>query len=153
MNRWPSARAWVAAILGGIAGCGVAESPVVPVTYWEATLSGANVIPPVTTTASGSATLRLNGTALDFTISVSNLVSADSARVYIGNVGQTGPVAVNLCGPCTPVGGVLATGTATTVPGVSLNQLLTAMRAFGAYLQVRDASGPVLRGQLRNTAP
>ena len=114
---------------------------------FEAMLSGNNVVPPVTTTASGSARFNLNAntTAVTYTITVSNLTSADSAQLFVGSAGQNGTARITLCAPCVVSGSnVLATGTASVTPAI-----VTSMRAFGTHLEIRTASGPVLRGQLR----
>jgi hypothetical protein len=103
----------------------------------------------VGTTAFGTVALRLRFAALQFTIRVQNLASADSARLYLGAVGSNGPAVMNLCAPCTATDGVLASGMTTVpLPGNSYEQIVMAMRSFGAYVQVRDSLGPVLRGQM-----
>jgi hypothetical protein len=117
---------------------------------FEATLSGDQVVPPVSTSASGSATLRLNATetALSYTIGVSGVSSAESAKLYTGTSLENGTARITLCAPCTTnSAGVLATGTDTVTAAI-----ITALRAFGAYIEIRTAAGPVLRGQLRVSA-
>jgi hypothetical protein len=114
---------------------------------FEATLSGNNVVPPVATSASGSATFQLDAdlSAAQYRVTVSNLLTADSASLYVGNAGMNGTARVTLCAPCTTTdAGVLAVGSAPVSAAV-----VTAMRAFGTYVEIRTASGPVLRGQLR----
>jgi hypothetical protein len=117
---------------------------------FEVTLTGNSVVPPVTTTASGSARFDLivNSSAepyaMQYTITVSNLTEAGSAAFYVGNYRTNGTPITTLCSPCTTVGAGVTTGTAPVSP-----EVVTAMRAFETYVELRTASGPVLRGQLR----
>ena len=125
-----------------------------PATEFEVTLTGQDVWPPVSTTASGTVALRLHFAAIQFTIRVQNLTSADSARLYFGAVQTNGPAVMNLCAPCSVTDGVLASGMVVEpLPGRSYEQIVNMMRTFGAYVQVRDSLGPVLRGQVRNVFP
>jgi hypothetical protein len=133
--------------------CGSDDVLTEPIFHFEATLSGSSVVPPVVTPASGTATFLLDNEQdkgiLDFTITVSNLPSADSANLHVAISGENGPAHAKLCGPCATVSsGVLARG---TISGLSRSAVIS-MRAFGTYIEIRNASGPVLRGQLRVAA-
>jgi hypothetical protein len=131
-----------------VSACAEGRSP--PVVSFEVTLTGDRVVPPVTTMASGSARFDLivNSSgepyAMRYSITVSNLTDAGSAAFYVGNSGTNGTPTVTLCSPCNTTGAGVTGGTAPVSP-----EVVDAMRAFGTYVEVRTASGPVLRGQLR----
>ncbi len=134
----------VAALLPIVPACGDDE-PAGPATSFTATLSGANEVPAVTTTATGSATLSVSGTEITYTINVTNLQNAILGHIHLAAAGVNGPVRLNLCGTgapepaCTSGTGVLATGTnGTTVgtPAITFEELLDAMRTGGAYVNV-----------------
>ena len=122
----------------------------VPVTNFEATLTGIRVVPPVTTVASGSARVDLLRSSshgpytMQYTISVTNISEAASAALYVGNSGTNGTPIVTLCSPCATSGTGVTTGTAPVSA-----EVITAMRTFRTYLEIRTATGPQLRGQLR----
>jgi hypothetical protein len=130
--------------------CGDDDDPAAPATSFSATLSGANEVPAVPSTATGSATLTLSGDQINYTVNVTNLQNAVVAHIHIAPVGQNGLVRMNLCGtgapqpPCTSGTGVLATGTnGTTVgaPTITFDSLVTAMRSGGAYVNVHTDDG------------
>ena len=126
-------------------------------TTFTADLSGANEGPtPVTTDASGTATLTVNGQQIDYTVNVSNITNAVVAHIHIAPVGQNGPVRLNLCGTgapqpaCTSGTGVLATGSNGTVvgtPTITFDDLVSAMRAGNAYVNVHTSSEGCTQGQ------
>jgi hypothetical protein len=139
----------VAAVLVTLA-CGD-DDPASPATSFTASLSGANEVPAVTTPATGSATLSVSGAQINYTITVTNLQNAVLGHIHLAAAGQNGPVRLNLCGtgapepPCTSGTGtvVLATGTnGTTVgdPAITFDELLTAMRTGGAYVNVHTSA-------------
>jgi hypothetical protein len=130
-------------------------------TSFTATLSGANEVPAVTTTATGSATLSVSGTAITYTVNVTDLQNdALVAHIHVAAAGANGPVRLNLCGTGTPEPacstaptGVLATGTNGTIvpPGaITFDSLLSAMRTGGAYVNVHTSAnqGGEIRGQI-----
>jgi hypothetical protein len=131
----------VAALLPIVPACGDDE-PAGPATSFTATLSGANEVPAVTTTATGTATLSVSGTQITYTIDVTNLQNAVLGHIHLAATGVNGPVRLNLCGTgapepaCTSGTGVLATGTNGTTLGVTFEELLDAMRTGGAYVNV-----------------
>jgi hypothetical protein len=152
-----SARISVAALLPVIPACGDDE-PSGPATNFTANLSGANEVPPVPTTATGSATFSVSGGQITYTVNVTDLQNAVVAHIHIAPVGVNGPIRMNLCGTgapepaCTSGTGVLATGTnGTTVssPPITFDSLLSAMRTGGAYINVHTDDG---QGQ-PNTGP
>ncbi|MGH7508375.1 MAG: CHRD domain-containing protein [Gemmatimonadales bacterium] len=151
MYGLPLLRIAVAAPLLVLPACGDDDEPAAPAaTSFSATLSGANEVPPVPTTATGSATLTLTGDQIDYTINVTDLQNAVVSHIHIAPEGENGPVRMNLCGtgdpepPCTSGTGVLATGTnGTTVgsPAITFDSLVSAMRTGGAYVNVHTDDG------------
>jgi hypothetical protein len=146
MNGAPVLKIAVAALLPIVAACGDDE-PADPATAtsFTATLSGANEVPPVTTTATGIATFELSGSELTYTINATNLQNAILGHIHLAPAGENGPVRLNLCGTgapepaCTSGTGVVATGTnGVTVggPPITFDDLLAAMRSGGAYVNV-----------------
>jgi hypothetical protein len=142
----------------GVLACGD-DDPVNPATSFTATLSGTNEVPPVTTAATGTATLNLNGGQIEYTVDVVGIENALVAHIHTGREGQNGPVRLNLCGtddtsPCTSGSGVLATGTnGTTVgddPPITFDELVEAIRSDSAYANVHTVQnqGGEIRGQL-----
>ncbi len=147
----------VAPLLLAISACGDDE-PAGPATSFSATLSGANEVPAVSTTATGSATLTVSGDQISYTVNVTGLENAAVAHIHLAPVGVNGLVRMNLCGtgdpqpPCVSGTGVLATGTnGTTVgsPAITFDSLVTAMRAGEAYVNVHTDNGqpPANTGQ------
>jgi CHRD domain-containing protein len=145
-------RITVVALLPLIWSCGDDDGGVAaPATSFTAALSGTNEVPPVTTPATGSATLTVSGAQITYTVNVTNLQNAVVAHIHVAPAGENGPVRLNLCGTgapepdCTSGTGVLATGTnGTTVgaPAISFDSLLSAMRTGGAYVNVHtNAAG------------
>ena len=82
----------MAAAIGAASACGTEQvsSPVSSDEDFAATLSGANVVPPVTTTATGSVQIAIVAdTYLVFRVAVNGLDSATVARIHAGAAGQT----------------------------------------------------------------
>lgn len=139
----------LASLLLAIAACGDDE-PAGPATSFTATLSGANEVPPVSTTAAGTATLDVAGDQITYTIEVANLQNAVVAHIHLAPAGTNGLVRMNLCGtgapepPCVSGTGVLATGTNGATfgsPAITFDSLVTAMRAGEAYVNVHTDNG------------
>lgn len=112
-------------------------------------MSGGEEVPAVATTATGTATLTVNGQQIEYTVNVTDLLNAAVAHIHIAPDGENGPVRLNLCGTgapqpaCTSGTGVLATGTnGTTVgtPAITFDSLLSAMRTGGAYVNVHTST-------------
>ncbi len=135
---------------------GCAEGPgcvCVTVTDWEAVLSGSNVIPPASTTASGEARFWLDeNNAVHYAISVVGVTTVEDARLYSGAPNEVGTPRSTFCAPCTVNGGMLAAGRLQP-QGTTMEALLTQMRAFGTYVEIRDSGAGLLRGHVRNVAP
>jgi hypothetical protein len=157
MNSFRMLKIAVAALLPIVAACG--DDPVSPATSFTATLTGANEVPAVATTATGSATLSVSGAAITYQVNVIGLSNALVAHIHVAQAGANGPVRLNLCGTgapepaCTSGTAVLATGTnGTIVPpsAITFDSLLSAMRTGGAYVNVHTSAnqGGEIRGQI-----
>jgi hypothetical protein len=151
------------ALAVGVLACSDDDGPGSPATSFTATLSGTNEVPAVTTTATGDATLTINGAQIEYTINVLGIENALVAHIHTGREGQNGPVRLNLCGtpdpvaspppPCTSGTGVLVTGTSgTTVgdPPITFDELVEAIRNDSAYVNVHTTQnqGGEIRGQI-----
>jgi len=155
MTTFPMLKIAVAALLPIVAACSD-NGPSSLATSFTATLSGANEVPPVTTTATGTATLSVSGGQITYTVNVTNVQNAVLAHIHIAPAGENGPVRLNFCGTgdpqpvCTSGTGVLATGTnGTTVgtPAITFDSLLSALRTGGAYVNVHTNSAGCTPGQ------
>ncbi len=148
----------IAALLPAVAACDDDEGPSDPATEFVALLTGDEEVPPVPTTATGTATLTAGEDAITYTIDVNGLENAVVAHIPVEVEGENGPVRLNLCGTGAPLPacvsgtGILATGTnGTTVgtPAITFDSLLSAMRSGGAYVNVHTDDG---EGE-QNTGP
>jgi hypothetical protein len=130
---------------------------------FTATLNGASEVPPVTTTAAGTATFEAAGetpTQISFNVQVTNLTGVTAAHIHNGPAGQNGPVVAFLCGGGgTPACGATALASGTITAGSlqaggnisSMGQLLGTMRTGGIYVNVHTMANPggEIRGQLQ----
>jgi len=137
----------VAALLA-LASCSDDLGPVV-VERFTATLNGANEVPPVTTTATGTATFTLlTGNILTYRLDVAGITGVAAAHIHapIDPATNTGPVRVTLSGA---VGGAftgtLAEGLAPAVVGISMDSLLVLMRSGNSYATCTRARTPAAR--------
>ena len=128
---------------------------------FTAHLSGAEEVPAVETRATGQAVLSVDrdGSALHYRLIVANIEDVAQAHIHLAPDGQNGPVVAFLYGPALIPGrtaGVLATGTITAadligpLSGASLDDLLDAIRAGNAYVNVHTMENPggEVRGQI-----
>jgi hypothetical protein len=150
MNHFPIRNIAIAALLPIVAACGD-DGPSSEATSFTATLSGANEVPAVTTPATGTATLSVSNNQITYTISATDLQNAVLGHIHLAPAGQNGDVRLNLCGTGAPEPAcasgtgvvVVATGTnGTTVgtPAITFEELLTAMRTDGAYVNVHTSA-------------
>jgi CHRD domain len=117
---------------------------------FSATLSGAEEVPANASTATGTATFTIAGSAITYTVNTIGLANPVFAHIHIAATGVNGPVRLNLCGTgapvpaCTAGDGVLATGTNGTVvgsPPITFDDLVAAMRAGETYVNVHTDDG------------
>jgi hypothetical protein len=159
MPRFRILKIAVAAVFSMVSACGD-DGPASPATSFTATLSGANEVPPVTTTATGTATLSVSGAQITYTVNVTDLQNVLVAHIHVAPAGANGPIRLNLCGTGAPEPdcstsptGVLVTGTNGTTfgdPPITFDSLLSAMRTGGAYVNVHTDANPggEIRGQI-----
>jgi hypothetical protein len=115
----------------------------------RAALSGANMVPPVTTAAVGQAHFDLtrSGGALSFEVTVTGIPSATMANIYQAPIGANGPAIVDLLtaggGQLTPLVSLVGT---TTLTATEVVHLLTG----NAYVSVGTVAHPngEIRGQI-----
>ena len=133
-----------------VAACGDDNDTNAPATQFVATMTGAEEVPAVTTTATGSATFTIEGDAITYTVNVANIENAVVSHIHIGAPGANGPVRLNLCGTgaplpaCTSGTGVLATGSnniTVGAPAITFDSLVSAIRAGNAYVNVHTDDG------------
>jgi hypothetical protein len=136
----------------GFAGCDDNETPM---GAFSGALDGASEVPPVTTTATGTFTLNLDGSSVDYRLEVRSISDVTAAHIHSGTPGVNGPVRVTLFGgPTTgPMDGVLAEGTFETadVTGISFDALVQEMQDGNAYVNVHTTQNPggEIRSQIR----
>jgi hypothetical protein len=134
----------VAAMALVLAACTGPDTLTDPATSFTATLTGAQEVPSVATTASGTGTFTAAGA---YNITYTGLSGdATMAHIHLGNAGSNGAAAVTLCDGTCPTGAAATiTGTATYAQNV-----IDAMRTFGAYANVHTAAhtGGEIRGQI-----
>jgi hypothetical protein len=122
--------------------------------------------PPVETRATGQAIFRLSrdGTELDYRLIVANIEDVTMSHIHLAPAGANGPVAAWLYpdGPPPQLlpgrsSGVLAVGTIRAedlvgpLAGMDLDDLVDALRAGDAYVNVHTSAYPAgeIRGQIR----
>lgn len=119
---------------------------------FDAFLNGAQEVPAVSTTATGTATFSLNSTmtAITYLVQVNGLSgSITGAHLHAGTAGNNGAVVVNL----TP--GVFGNVIAGTITGTDLTQeLLESLLSSGIYINIHTAANPngEIRGQINRLA-
>jgi hypothetical protein len=119
-----------------------------PDTEFEATLSGSEEVPAVSTTASGSATVSIQGSEIVYQVDVANLTNVVVSHIHVEAPGENGPVRMDLCGvpadspDCsTETTGVLVEGSNGTTQGITFDSLVSAIRAGNAYVNVHTSDG------------
>ena len=128
-------------------------------TDFEALMSGADEVPPVSTIATGSATLTIEGQQIVYQVDVQNIEDVLFSHIHIAPEGENGPVRLNLCGTDdTPGCSTIDTGTlvsdsnavTTGTPAITFDSLVSAIRAGNAYVNVHTTANPggEIRGQI-----
>ena len=104
-------------------------------------------MPANASTATGTATFTIAGSAITYTVNTTGLANPVLAHIHVAATGVNGPVRLNLCGTgapvpaCTEGDGVLATGTNGTAVGITFDELVAAMRAGDTYVNVHTDDG------------
>jgi CHRD domain len=128
--------------------------PAAPPATYVAHLTGAAETPPTKATATGTATLVLEGTHLRYTLTVRGLSGAATmAHIHVGKAGASGPPVFTF--PIKALAaGTLAEGTLDLTKevskGVSGDSLKTLLADGDAYVNVHTKAHPggEIRGQL-----
>jgi len=135
---------------------------------FKANLTGYQEVPAISSTVSGTLTLRVNdaGTQITYTLTFSALQggAAAASHIHLGQTGVSGAPVAFLCGgggkPACPAGGGTVTGTivagdilAVPAQGIAAGDLaavLKAMRSGVTYANVHSAAFPggEIRGQI-----
>jgi hypothetical protein len=122
---------------------------------FSASLSGANEMPAVTTSATGTATFTHHGNdkSIDYFLNVSNISGAFSAHIHQGAAGENGDIVATLFnGPVTSgdFSGRLASGTLQAFSGMSFDQLIASMKSGQVYVDVHTTQNQQgeIRGQI-----
>ena len=150
-----------------LAACGDDDATAPTPERWTATLVGTNEVPPVTTTATGSAAFEAVGdTAISYTITAS-ITGVTMGHIHTGAAGTNGAVLVWLAPPngtvpqtaSGAINGQLSTGRMNASwirgvggqPAITLDSLKRLMRSGNAYVNVHTSAfgGGEVRGQVR----
>ena len=122
---------------------------------FAASLSGANEIPAVTTTATASAQFEvLNGVpGVYFTLTVTGIDSVTAAHIHgpadgTQSAGVIVPLYAGTTGP--GISGTLAQGGISSAIGITFDSLLVLLRTGNAYVNVHTKKNPggEIRGQV-----
>lgn len=153
----------LAVTLTFVAACDDDDDPTGPgdEAAFDATLTGAAERPdPVTTGASGNASVEVDGETVSFEVEVEDIDEVTMAHIHVGGTAVAGPVVVTLFTTGTPESftarETLAEGTFTeadiTPAGgiVTLDDLVAQMEAGNTYVNVHTTANPTgeIRGQL-----
>jgi hypothetical protein len=151
------------ATLSAFTACDDDDDPIGPgeEAAFDATLTGASERPdPVTTEASGSASVEVDGETVSFEVEVEDIDEVTMAHIHVGGTEVAGPVVVTLFNTSTPESftdrETLAEGTFTeddiTPAGgiTTLDDLVAQMEAGNTYVNVHTTANPTgeIRGQL-----
>jgi hypothetical protein len=129
-------------------------------------MTGASEVPAVTTTATGTCTLTLSGTTVNYTLSATGLSgNVTGGHIHVINANNTGPVVVNflaitpapapsttfsVSGSFTAANITNPTNPPLTTPVVTVDDLIAQIRAGKAYCNAHTSAHPggEIRGQL-----
>lgn len=143
----------MAGLFVAIAACGDDDDDGLdPGTDFQASLSGADEVPAVTTTATGTATISIGADLIAYRVEVENLENVLFSHIHVAPPGENGDVRLNLCGTddtddCTSGTGVLIEGSNGATIDISFDSLVSAIRAGNAYVNVHTTQ--VVTGEIR----
>ena len=149
----------MAALLTAVAACSDDDGGTGTDTEFEALLSGTNEVPAVSTLATGSATISIQGAQIVYQVDVQDIENVLVSHIHIAPEGENGPVRLNLCGTDdTPGCSTIDTGTLVSdsngttfgTPAITFDSLVSAIRAGNAYVNVHTTANPggEIRGQI-----
>jgi hypothetical protein len=155
----------VMALAAGLFGCSKASDNV---EIFVADLAGSNEVPAVSTSATGSCGLQVEGNRVLFSVSTVGLGNVVGAHIHIGPSGVNGPIRVVfipfpgstaslLTTPIATPDAVLTSGSfgpAEISGGLTFDQLLAEMRSGNTYCNVHTVAnrGGEIRGQFRRVS-
>lgn len=124
------------------------------------TLSGANEVPPVTTTATGNFRATVSANSLAFTLTATG-TGFTMAHIHQGAAGTNGPIVAFLFGPVSPgVNSINVSGTITEANLIGPLQgdmagFMAALRAGNLYVNAHTVANPAgeIRAQIPGAAP
>jgi hypothetical protein len=137
-----------------VASCGSSTAP--GAKQYVANLSPANEVPLKTTTGTGVVTFVDNGTSIDWTMTLTNMLNVTMSHIHGPAVtGVNASVIINLFIPNQPpatgtLNGIVARGSITNAnnAGVSLDSLRVLFNNGNAYVNVHTAVNP--GGEIRD---
>jgi hypothetical protein len=137
------------------ASCGSSTAP--GPRQYVANLTAANEFPPKTTTGTGVVTFVDNGTTIDWTMTLTNMLNVTGSHIHLpAPAGANAGVAIFLFTPVTPTGtlnGLVSKGSITNSSNVavSLDSLRVLFNNGNAYVNVHTAANPggEIRDQIR----
>jgi CHRD domain-containing protein len=124
--------------------------------FVSSNMTGSKEVPPVRTSASGTATFVNNQTFIDYDLSVSDLYNATAAHIHQGRAGVNGPIVVTLYRTADPSPGLFGgyTGNITAsmlegpLNGKQMSALVDLMRNGQAYVNVHTIKNK--NGEIRD---
>lgn len=122
-------------------------------TVYAAVLIGANDIPPITTTATGTAIVSISpdGKSLHFVVTVNGITNVTLSHIHDGPIGQNNPVVVPFFNGPTKTGtfsGVLVQGNSNAtlfvgpLAGKTMTDLINDIKAGRCYVNVHTTAHP-----------
>lgn len=120
---------------------------------YQASLTGGSVVPAVTTSATGTFAMTVEGITATYTLDVGSIQNATAAHIHIGAAGENGGVVAILFSPSDPANSIAASGTITELVGDLADDIVgfgTALAEGRLYVQVHTEANPPgeLRGQI-----
>lgn len=132
----------------GVSACDDDEETGPTAEVYTATLNGASESPPVTTTATGTATFTVEGNNLDYVITITNWPAGRT--VTAAHIHCAPPAGQTTCAPLKgwPAGSITTTGGSGTI--ALSDTELAGIRAGGTYYNVHSSvnAGGEIRGNL-----
>jgi hypothetical protein len=126
------------------------EDPVVET--FNTAMTGANEVPAVVTTATGTATVTLSEGVLTFNVTANGLSGpVNAAHIHVGAAGQEGPPVFTFTHTAVATGTV-ASGTIVGTTGLTITRdsLIVLLRNGNSYVNLHTVANPdgEVRGQL-----
>ncbi len=147
-------------VLSSVATVGITSISGVAFAKKIASLSGDQVVPPVSTNATGHATFKHpNGSTMNYKLNITGITHPKGIRIHVGKMGSNGEVIVDLMKQAkeqmTNVG-MTITGSFTApdligpMQGKSILDLVSSMKSGDTYVSVDTEKHPAgeIRGQI-----